>query len=62
MERLELFLMFLDSIDSALQFTIEVGGNEFCFLDLKLALKDNKTQTSVYSKLTDSYLYLQVDS
>ena len=53
--------MFLNSIDSNLQFTIEVGGNELCFLDVKLALKDNKIHATVYSKPTDSHLYLQAD-
>ena len=33
--KLELFL-FLNSIHSNLQFTIDVGRNELCFLDLKL--------------------------
>ena len=56
--------MFLNSIVSNLQFTIEVGGNELyiCFLDLKLTLKDNKIHTTVYSKPTDCHLYLQADS
>ena len=58
LEKLELFLMFLNSLDSNLQFTIEIGGNELCFLDLKLTLTDNKIQTTVYSKPTDSHLYL----
>ena len=40
--KLELFLTFLTSIDSNLQFNIEVDENELCFLDLKLTLKDNK--------------------
>ena len=61
-EKLELFLMFLNPIDSNLQFIIEVGRNELCFLDLKLIFKDNKIQTTVCSKPTDSYLYLQADS
>ena len=61
LEKLELFLMFLNSVDSNLQFTIAVGGNELCFLDLELTLKDNKTHTTVYSKPTDSPLYLQAD-
>ena len=61
-QRLELFLMFLNSIESNLQFTIEVGGNELCCLDLKLTLKENKIHTTVYSKPTDSHLYLQADS
>ena len=62
MENLELFLMFLNSIDSNLQLTIQVGGSELWLLDLKLTLKDNKIQTTVYRKPTDSHLYLQVDS
>ena len=61
LEKLELFLMFLNSIDSNLQFTIEVGGNELCFLDSKSTLKDNKIHNTVYSKPTDSHLYLQAD-
>ena len=62
LEKLELFLMFLNSVDSNLQFSIEVGGNELYFIDLKLTLKDHKIQTTVYSKPIDSHLYLQADS
>ena len=62
LEKLELFVMFLNSLDSNLQFTIEVSRNEFCFSDLKLTLKDNKIQATDYSKPTDSHLYLQADS
>ena len=62
LEKLELFQMFLNSIHSNLQVTIEVVVNESWFLDLKLTLKDNKIQTAVYNKSTSSYLYLQADS
>ena len=62
LEKYELFLMFLNSLDSNLQFTIEIGGSELYFLDLKFTLTDNKLQTTVYSKPTDSHLYLQADS
>ena len=41
LEKRESFLMFLNSMDSNLQFTIEVGGNELCFLELRLTLKKN---------------------
>ena len=41
LEKRESFLMFLNSVDSNLQFTIEVGRNELCFLELKLTLKKN---------------------
>ena len=30
-DKLELFLMFLKSIDSNLQLTVEAGGNKLCF-------------------------------
>ena len=62
LEKLDLVLMFLNSIDSNLQFTMEVHGYEFCFLHLKLTLKHNKTKTTVYSKPTDGQLYLQANS
>ena len=54
--------MFLNFIDSNLQFTKEVGGNELRFLDFKLTLKDNKIQTTVFNKTIDSHLCLQADS
>ena len=62
LEKLALFLTFLNSIDFNLQFTIEVCGNESRFLDLKLTLKDKKIHPTVYSKPTNSHLYLQADS
>ena len=62
LEKLGLFLMFVNSIHSDSQVTIEVAVNESCFLDLKLTLKDNKTQTAVYNEPTNSYLYLQAVS
>ena len=62
LEKRELFLMFLNSIDSNFHFTTKVGGNKLCLLDVNLTLKDNKSQTTVYIKPTDSRLYLQADS
>ena len=52
-EKLELFLMFLNSR--------EVGLSKLYFLDLKLTLKDNKIQTTLYSKPTNSHLFSQAD-
>ena len=40
LEKLELFEDSKDSKDSNLQFAIEFGESELCFLDLKLNLKD----------------------
>ena len=34
--------MLVNSLDSNLQLTIKIGGNELCFLDLKLTLKKIK--------------------
>lgn len=49
MKKRELCLIFLSSIDSNLQFTMEVDGNGLYFLDLKLTLKENKSQATVYN-------------
>ena len=54
--------LYINSLVSDLQFTLEVGGDELCFLDLKLKLRNNKITTSVYSKPTDSHLYLYANS
>ena len=62
LEKPKLFLIILNSIDYNLQFTIEVGRIELYFLDLKLTLKEKKIQTTLYSKPTDSHLYLQADT
>ena len=62
LKKIELFLMFLRSLDSNLQFTIEVDGNGLCFLDLTLTLKDNRILTTAYRRPTDTHLYLQADS
>ena len=61
-ERLEGFFTFLNSLNDDLKFTMEVGGNELCFLDVKLSIVNGKIETSVYSKPTDSHLYLQATS
>ena len=38
---------------------MEITKCFLCFLDLKISIVDYKTVTTVYSKLTDSHLYLQ---
>ena len=49
---------FLKSLDKNLQFTVEIGGKLLYFLDFKIIIDDKKFLTSVYSKPTDSCLYL----
>ena len=41
---------------------MEIGGNSINFLDLTITIAENQLHTTVYSKPTDSHLYLQSDS
>ena len=61
-DRLNNFLDFINGLDPHLKFTMEIGYKELCFLDLKMSLQQNKISTSVYSKPTDSHLYLHGSS
>ena len=60
--RLQFFLEFMNTLDEKLKFTMEIGGDSICFLDLKISIKNNKLETTVYSKPTDSHLYLHATS
>ena len=60
--RLHQFHEFVNTIDSNLKFTMEIGEDSINFLDLKISIVDNGIHTTVYSKPTDSHLYLQGDS
>ena len=62
LERLHEFHTFINTLDPYLKFTIEVGGIMLNFLDLKIGLFEGRLITSVYSKPTDSHLYLQGES
>ena len=57
-DKIDLLLEFLNSLDENLKFTVEIGGKSLCFLDLKITIDDKKLLTSAYSKPTNSYLYL----
>ena len=46
----------------ALQFTITITGTELPFLDINLHISDDKIQTSVYYKETDTHNYLHFSS
>ena len=41
---------------------MEIGGDSINFLDVKITIVNNSMQTTVYSKPTDSHLYLKSDS
>ena len=61
-ERLNEFFEFMNSLSSDLKFTMEIGGKELCFLDVQISIIENRLETSVYSKPTDSHLYLHATS
>ena len=52
----------LKTLDEKLKFTMEVGGNSICFLDLKIYIQNNRLEATVYSKPTDSHLYLEAST
>ena len=60
--RLHEFHSFINTLDNDLKFTVEIGGDSITFLDLKIDIVDSQLVTTVYSKPTDSHLYLQADS
>ena len=61
-ERLQAFFKALNEYDSHLRFTMEVGGRSLHFLDLLLTVVNNRLERSVYSKPTDTHLYLNSES
>ena len=61
-EKLHQFFDFINSLDNDLKFTMEIGNKELCFLDVKISIIDRKLETTVYSKPTDSHLYLHATS
>ena len=56
-ESLSSFHQFLNSLDEALKFTMEIANGFLCFLDLKISIVDYKLVTAAYSKPADSHLY-----
>ena len=47
MEKLNDLHTYINSLSNDLKFTMEVGKNELCFLDLKITLDKNHLSTSV---------------
>ena len=58
LDKIDLLLEFLNSLDENVKCTVEICDKSLCFLDLKITINDKKILTSVYSKPTDSDLYL----
>ena len=61
-QRLQSFFSFLNSLNKDLQYTMEIGGTQLCFLDVKLSIMNGRLETTVYSKPTNSHLYLHSSS
>ena len=52
----------MNTLDETLKFTIDIGGARLNVLDLRTSIVENRLLTTVYSKPTDSHLYLQANS
>ena len=57
-DKVNLLLELLNTLDENLKSTVEIGGKSLCFLNLKITIDDKKLATSVYSKPSISHLYL----
>ena len=42
LDKVNLLLDFINSLDKNLKFTGEIGGKSLCFLDLKITIDDKK--------------------
>ena len=47
MERLQAFFHDLNTFDPHLQFTMDMGGRSFHFVDLLISIVNNRMQTTV---------------
>ena len=61
-EKLQELYSFINPLNPDLTFTMEVGNQPICFLNLRISIVGNKLTTTVYNKPTDSHLNLHADS
>ena len=59
---LEQFIDYVCNFHPALQFTFTISELELPFLDIKLAITNNRIQTSIHYKETDTHNYLHYTS
>ena len=57
-EGLEAFIDLISTFHPALQFTSSITDTELPFLDINLRISDDKIQTSVFYKETDTLLFI----
>ena len=60
-EKLQQLYNFITTLIPDLKFTMEIGNQSKCFLDLRISLLGNKLTTTVYSKPINPHLYLHAD-
>jgi hypothetical protein len=56
------FLNSLNSVNTSMQFAVEIGKHKLKTLDLEISLKDGYLQHTVYRKPTNSQMYLDYSS
>jgi hypothetical protein len=61
-ESLQEFLEYLNSCVDSIKFTMESSETSVSFLDTRVKIVENRIQTDLYSKPTDSHSYLLYDS
>ena len=54
LDKINLLLEFLNSLDENLKFPVEIGGKSLFLLYLKITINEKKLVISVYSKPADS--------
>ena len=53
-ERLDEFLLALNSYHESIKFTWEIGNDKICFLDVMISFNGGKFSTDAYHKPTDN--------
>ena len=61
-EKLNIFLVNLNNANPNIKFTHDASEDQVNFLDITVALKENKITTNLYCKPTDCHQYLHYDS
>ena len=61
-DRLQVFLDFINNLANGITFTMEIGGPKICFLDLEITISNKQLATTVYCKPTNSLMYLHGNS
>jgi hypothetical protein len=61
-EEFELFMQDLNSFHHSIKFTMEISTQEIHFLDTTIYKCNNQLASRLYTKPTDSHLYLRYDS